>query len=48
MKMKKEKKTDKPNKRLEKAMSSYFDICNYVGIEDSMDKEKKVKRRCLR
>lgn len=43
MKMKKEKKTDKPNKRLEKAMSSYFDICNYVGIEDTMDKEKKVK-----
>ena len=24
-------------------MSSYFDICNYIGIEDSMDKEKKVK-----
>lgn len=41
--MKKEQKTNKPNKRLEKAMSSYFDICNHVGIEDSMDKEKKVK-----
>ncbi|MBR4624347.1 MAG: hypothetical protein IKO56_02280 [Alphaproteobacteria bacterium] len=41
--MKKEQKTSKPNKRLEKAMSSYFDICNYVGIEDSMDKKKKVR-----
>ena len=41
--MKKEQKTNKPNKRLEKAMSSYFDICNYVGIEDSMDKKKKVR-----